>query len=167
MNKVSQIPRERLFNSPLEVGLRTLIVLTEVGQSCDLQRLTIYDYLLLHSGDLKDGPESLHPPSPFRTGELLVKRVIIEKGLSLLCTKGLVGRSFDETGIKYSATEVAKPFLDYFDSNYAKRARSIATWIGATFQNLQDQELQTVIGRQFGQWDSEFVGETMAEEDLQ
>lgn len=167
MSKFPQIPPDRLFNSPLEVGLRTLIVLTEVGQSCDLQRLTIYDYLLLHSGDLKDGPESLHPPSPFRSGELLVKRVIIEKGLSLLCTKGLTDRSFDDTGIKYAATEVARPFLDYFDSNYARRARSIATWIGSTFQNLDDQELQTVIGKQFGQWGSEFVGETMAEEDFQ
>ena len=63
-----------LFNSPLECGLRAVVLLVECSpQELDIQRLVNYDYLLVHSGDI-NGPPSLHPDSPLRSGELLVKR---------------------------------------------------------------------------------------------
>jgi hypothetical protein len=69
-------PRQpRPFNSPLECGLRLLFVLVAANRTrSDLQRLISYDYLLIHSGDIANGPHSLHPPVPFRGTELLVKR---------------------------------------------------------------------------------------------
>lgn len=163
----TKISAEMLFNSPLEVGLRTLIILSEVNDWCDLQRLTIYDYFLLHSSDIEQGPASLHPPSPFRSGELAVKREVIQKGLQLLLSKGLVESSFDEMGIRFKAMDVARPFLDYFDSPYAKSARGIATWIELTFQPMDDAELQSVVSERIGKWGSEFVGETLIEEEAQ
>lgn len=163
----THLSAEMLFNSPLEVGLRTLIVLAEVNDWCDLQRLTIYDYFLLHSSDIEHGPASLHPPSPFRSGELAVKRDVIQKGLQLLLSKGLVESSFDELGIRFKAKLVARPFLDYFDSSYAKRARGIATWIASKFQRMDDAELQRVVNERIGKWGSEFVGETIIEEEAQ
>ena len=59
-----------VFNSPVELGLRALMLLAESHpKPLDIQRLVILDYLLVHSGDLEGGPESLHPPSPLRAGE--------------------------------------------------------------------------------------------------
>lgn len=158
---------ERLFNSPLEVGLRILIILAEVDDWCDVQRLTIYDYFLLHSSDINDGPASLHPPSPFRSGELAVKREVIQKGLQVMLSKGLIESSFDDSGIRFKAMDVARPFLDYFDSSYAQRARGIATWIESTFQELDAAELQKVVSERSGKWGSEFIGETIVEEEPQ
>jgi hypothetical protein len=155
----------RLLNTPLEVGLRMLIILTETQGACDLQRLTIYDYMLLHSGDIDGGPESLHPPSPFRSGELLVKRSLIEKGLEILCSKGLVERSFCSGGIEFMATELAKPFLDYFESYYSKKARLTAGWIGSRFDGLDDNALQEFVNSRIGRWGTEFIGETLVEEE--
>lgn len=163
----TQLSAEMLFNSPLEVGLRTLIVLSEVGDWCDVQRLTIYDYFLLHSSDIDKGPESLHPPSPFRSGELAVKREVIQKGLQVMLSKGLVESSFDTMGIRFKAKDVARPFLDYFESPYAQRARSIALWIGATFGTVSDADLQTIVRERLGKWGSEFIGETIVDEELQ
>jgi hypothetical protein len=156
---------EILFNSPLEVGMRTLIVLAEVNDWCDVQRLTIYDYFLVHSSDISEGPESLHPASPYRSGELAVKREVIQKGLHLLMSKGLIESSFDDYGIRFKAKEVARPFLNYFESPYAKKARDIAAWIGVEFQQMSDEKLQTIVSEKIGRWGSEFINETLVEEE--
>ncbi|MFD4172173.1 ABC-three component system middle component 2 [Streptomyces anulatus] len=49
------------LNSPLEVGVRALVLLTESHpRPLDLAQLVALDYLVLHSGEF-DGPRSLHP----------------------------------------------------------------------------------------------------------
>lgn len=58
-----------LFNSSLETGVRSLIILVAAFPiAFDLQRLIEMDYLVVHSGDV-DGPSSLHAPIPMRIGE--------------------------------------------------------------------------------------------------
>src|SRR3979411_2027900 len=72
------------FNSALETGVRALAVLAEASpRALDLQELVYFDYLIVHSGDA-GGPTSLHPNTPLRNGELLVRRTIIEQGVLLM-----------------------------------------------------------------------------------
>ena len=79
--------RKSAFNSPLETGVRTLALLVAAyPRSRDLHRLVQYDYLTVHSADAA-GPPSLHPPLPLRSGELLVRRGIIERGLLLMMSR--------------------------------------------------------------------------------
>src|SRR4051794_17728522 len=113
---------EHLFNTPIESGLRSLFVLEAVSPGeCDLQRLVVYDYLLVHSDDVTGGPPALHPATPLRSGELLVRRTLVEHGLLLLIRKGLVTKKYTKTGIYYSATGHAKKFLEYLTTEYARR----------------------------------------------
>ena len=59
------------LNSPLEVGIRVLMLLAEAFPAgLDLNDLVLLDHGLLHSADL-GGPESLHPPLPIRAGEFV------------------------------------------------------------------------------------------------
>ena len=82
---------KRPFNTPIESGLRSLIILAEGAPwFYDLQRLVYYDYLLVHSGDVLNGPQSLHPSLPHRSGEILVRRMIVESGLNLMFSKKLI-----------------------------------------------------------------------------
>ena len=158
---------DRLFNTPLEIGLRCLILLSESKDPCDLHRLGIYDYFLLHSEDVEGGPGSLHPPSPFRANELLVRHSLIENGIRLLIAKGLVSLVFGEGGIRYQATNLASPFLSYFESQYAKRARGIAQWVAKTFGSLDDAALQHFVNDNFGKWGTEFAVESLLDEELE
>lgn len=168
MSTATSTSVEQLFNSPLETGLRLLIILDRVSpQHCDLTRLGIYEYLLVHSSDVPDGPKSLHPPTPFRSSEIFVRRRLIERGLRLLESKGLVERSFGEDGIVYFATPLSKPFLSYFESTYFRRASEIAEWLAGTFKSLPIQELQSFIESNLGKWKTEFSGESLAEEDAE
>jgi len=158
--------REALFNTPLESGVRSLIVLQAVSpRTCDVQRMLIYDYLLVHSGDVENGPVSLHPPSPLRTGELLVRRELVEKGLELMFKKGLAEKQYlPSAGIVYGASRLAAPFLDYFDSAYSKRAKSVATWLAGEFGEADDNTLREFADQNLGKWGAEFVGDPLLED---
>ena len=159
---------ERLFNTPIESGLRSLFVLVAVHPSeCDLQRLVIYDYLLVHSDDVSSGPPALHPATPLRSGELLVRRTLVEHGLHLLVRKQLVTKSYTSAGIYFAATKFAEPFLDYFKSGYAIRCTEISKWIAEQFQPMSDDELREFIHQNLGRWGAEFVRESVLWEEME
>lgn len=144
------------FNSGLESAIRTLTVLAAIHpQAADLQRLLMFDYLLVHSADAS-GPPSLHPSTPLRNGELLVRRSLVEQGLLLLVSRELAERRIEERGIEYSASDHASPFLDGLRSGYVRGLRDRAYWIEERFMPLSDSQLQTFFREHFDQWTSEF-----------
>lgn len=154
-----------LFNSPVELGLRALMLLAESHpHSLDIQRLTILDYLLVHSGDLVGGPESLHPPSPLRAGEVAVRRELIEEGLHLFATKGLVTRIADQAGISYAADDLATIFLDAFTSDYSAALRSRAAWAVEIAGTMPDSDALALIDETIGKWKTEFVVDVSEEQ---
>lgn len=147
-----------LFNGPIEVGLRSLLLLAAAHpEYLDLQRLVILDYLLVHSGDLADGPPSLHPPSPLRAGEVSIRRQLVNDGLLLLESKGLVARRFSEDGIRYVAEDLAPSVLDAYTSPYVQLLRDRADWAVERAANLADEHANALFGETLGRWRTEFV----------
>lgn len=144
------------FNSALETGVRALAILAEAYPSAyDLQRLLYFDYLVVHSQDA-DGPESLHPNTPLRNGELLVRRGIIERGLMLLISRRLVERHIDASGISYSASDDAGPFLDCLQTHYSQLLRDRAHWAIEAFGGYDDDDLKSYFDAHFERWTREF-----------
>jgi hypothetical protein len=144
------------FNSALETGVRALNIINEAApQPFDLQRLVFFDYLVVHSGDV-GGPASLHPSTPLRNGELLVRRGIIERGLLLMVSRGLAERALGPDGISYVAAEEAAPFLDCLTSSYARDLRARAEWAIAAFGDLDQGELKSYFDANFERWSREF-----------
>jgi len=144
------------FNSALETGVRTLAILIEsYPKAHDLGRLVQYDYLTVHSADA-DGPPSLHPPLPLRSGELLVRRSLIELGLRLMMSRSLIRRELNNNGLLYAAEEEASAFLDNMKSVYIFELRKRAKWVAATFDELSASELDVIIKRLFEAWTIEF-----------
>ncbi|MFF3327705.1 ABC-three component system middle component 2 [Streptomyces sp. NPDC002889] len=116
------------LNSPLEIGVRALILLAESHpQPLDLAQLAVLDHAVLYSGDL-DGPPSLHPSLPGHTGGLGMKRTVLEQALLVLIRAGLAGVEADETGLVYRATERGPAFVDILEAPYAGRLRERAEW---------------------------------------
>jgi hypothetical protein len=155
---------ESLLSNPLEVGLRMLILLSRLTKSADLQRLAVYDYLLLHSHDVGNGPASLHPATPVRTGELLVRRNQITHGLYLLETRGLAEREYSNEGIAFRCSKLADPFLQYFESDYAKRCSEVSRWVAESFDAMSSDDLQAFIRSRIGKWGFEFTDEPIEDE---
>ena len=144
------------FNSALETGVRTLAILTSsYPKAHDLGRLVQYDYLTVHSADA-NGPPSLHPPLPLRSGELLVRRSLIESGLRLMMSRSLVRRELRADGLLYAAEESAGAFLANLQSGYIVELRGRAEWVAATFDKLSVDELNSITKRLFEAWTTEF-----------
>jgi len=154
-----------VFNGPIELGLRALMLLAESDpKPLDIQRLVVLDYLLVHSADFEGGPESLHPASPLRAGEVTIRRGLIEDGLHLFATKGLVTRITDGAGISYKSGELAAVFLDALTSDYGHALRNRAAWAIETAGALSDSDAAALLERTIGKWRTEFVVEETEEE---
>ena len=124
---------QRPFNGPVETGLRALFLLDAIAPATrDLQRLVYYDYLLLHSGDVANGPPSVHPAIPYRSGEILVRRQLNSRGLELMFSKELLVKRMSAEGITYSASDLCRPFLAYLQSDYAAALRAASRWVAQT-----------------------------------
>ena len=150
------------LNSPFESGLRALVVLSEsYPRRFDLQRLLMLDYLLVNSGDITGSPASLHPATPHRSGEVLVRRELVERGLKLFISRGLVERHFDEAGITYAASDLCPTFLDFLQAGYTLALKERAAWVASTYANMPDPELRALFDRNIGRWGSEFELESI------
>ena len=144
------------LNSPLEVGVRVLMILVEAFPAhLDINRLVLLDYGLLHSADLK-GPDSLHPPIPIRVSELGVKRQHIEAGLQVMIRARLAEMLAEESGIEFCATESAENFLKILESDYARGLRDRAHWIVDKFGAVDDASLRERMREISSHWSEEF-----------
>ena len=137
--------------------MRLLFALNQAdGRAFDLQRLISYDYLLVHSGDVEDGPASLHPALPFRGSELLVKRELVRTGLDAMFAKELLEKRLEPTGICYRATALTGAFLNLLLSSYASALRIRAEWVVTRFSDYSDAELESYMTANVGRWGAEF-----------
>jgi hypothetical protein len=155
-----------VFNSPLECGLRELVLLEAAKpEAYDLQRLVFYDYLLVHSGDVPGGPDSIHPATPLRSGEALVRRHWVERGLLLMVSRELVTRRFTPEGVLYEASPLTSAFLGYMTSPYTLLLRERATWVTSSFRTYNEHDLVKFFQVNLDRWGGEFIREGLTEEE--
>lgn len=151
--------RVSLFNSALETGVRAVVVLDATFPRCfDLAHLTWFDHLVVHTTDI-GGPPSLHPDIPQRTGELLVRRRLVEEGLNLMRRLHLVDAQVTERGIVYQAREETTAFVDSMRSVYAQELKARAEWLAGYLGRISDDAIASLIASRIDRWAVEFQGE--------
>ncbi|WP_449352734.1 ABC-three component system middle component 2 [Streptomyces shaanxiensis] len=124
------------LNSPLEVGVRALVLLSETfPRRLDVAQLVYLDYAMLHSGDLAHGPASLHPDLPAGPGELGMRRRLVERGLVVLMRAGLADMTATDDGFLYGATEEAASFLNVLEAPYIGELKERAAWLTSTYMH--------------------------------
>jgi hypothetical protein len=145
-----------LFNSTLETGTRAVVVLNAAyPRALDLARLTWFDHLVVHTADA-GGPPSLHPSLPERSGELLVRRRLVEDSLTLMRRAHLVDALADDSGMSFRAGDAAPAFVNLMRSDYAQALKARASWLVAEFADLEEVDMATRIERQVDRWGLEF-----------
>jgi len=150
------------FNGPVEIGLRALCVLTTAFPTAyALQRLVVFDYFLVHSDDIEGGPDGLHPRTPHRSGEILVRRRVLQEGLTLYESRGLVERIYQDGGIFFAATDKSADFLDTLSTDYLIALRQRADWVVDSFGLFDDAALDLIVRERIGIWGAEFSMESV------
>lgn len=148
---------EQVFNSAFETGLRALCALSAGHpHEYDIQQLLAFDHIIVHSGDMPGGPPSLHPQVQQRNGELLVRRPLIQTGLALMETKGLVNTRASRSQILYAATELAPVFLDSLENAYLLDLIERANWAVSALSELGPRSFFNVFNAAFDRWSAEF-----------
>ena len=148
----------QIFNSPVEVGFRTLLILTEFTESpVDIQKLVYLDYFLVHSGDVLNGPSSMHPASPFRSGEIAIKREILKHSLQILHKKSLIEVNLNDSGISYVISNSGIEFTTSQKTKYANSLKVRAQWLKKEFGHMDQSELDEYVSNNIQSWNAEFL----------
>lgn len=146
------------FNSPFELGVRMVYLLNSLQPTgADLQKLVLLDYAVVYSDDL-GGPPSLHTPVPHRGSEYLSRRGLIEQGLYLMSTRGLVAVIMDKSGITYYAGDVARAMVGALTSPYLRELERRCRWAAERFSLLSSREMTESFAQQGHLWGAEFEG---------
>ncbi|MDO8050081.1 threonine transporter RhtB [Janthinobacterium sp. SUN211] len=152
------------FNSPFELGIRMVYLLSSLfPRKADLQKLVLLDYAVVYSADF-GGPESLHTPVPFRGGELYSRRELIQQGLYLMSTKGLVNAINDETGIFFSAGENSRTIVDSIHASYAISLGHRCLWAADRFGDVDSMLLTDQFNEMGHRWGAEVDPGNIAKE---
>lgn len=162
MNNESETQNEYLFNSPLEVALRLLVLISKTNlNNFDLDRLVIFDYFILHGNDIDIQQESLHPALPHRSSEIIVKRRLVREGMNILLSRGLVSQILHNEGIYYSANSNTKLFVDLLESNYYRKLTSVIETILSKYGNVSTSMLNSLVNENIHIWGGEFEYEAL------
>lgn len=160
MEEVGPAEPVGLFNSALETGTRAVILLEAAyPRALDLARLTWFDHLVVHTADA-GGPPSLHPSLPERTGELLVRRRLVEDSLTLMRRVHLVDAIADENGVAFRASDEAPAFVGLMRTDYAQALKERAAWLVTELADLTQEELAARIEERLDRWSMEFNSES-------
>jgi hypothetical protein len=149
------------FNSPYELGIRMVYMLSSLfPRGADLQKLVLLDYAIVYSADF-GGPKSLHTPVPFRGNELYSRRELIQQGLYLMSTKGLVTAVHDSAGIYYYAGDNSRAIVDSLTTSYALELEERCSWAAKYFGEMDSLSMTTLFNDSGYRWGAEMqVGES-------
>lgn len=146
-----------IFNSALETGVRSACVLAaDQSMKYDLQQLLAFDHLVVHTGDVRNAPPSLHPNVLQRNGELLVRRSLVEHGLLLMEHKKLVEKIITFDGFYYRATDLASVFIESLTNKYIEELRKRADWAVKIYKESGDRFFSEIFNTAFDRWANEF-----------
>lgn len=146
-----------IFNSALETGVRSICILVaDLSNKFDIQQLLALDHIVVHTGDIENAPPSLHPNILQRSGELLVRRPLIENGLVLMESKRLVQKVITPDGFYYCATELASVFIESLTNEYIKELSQRAQWAVTMYNDYGDKLFSEIFNSAFDRWRNEF-----------
>jgi hypothetical protein len=148
--------RSLTFNGPLEAGVRAVAILgAAFPATFDIERLTAFDYLLIHTGQL-GGPTDLHPSTPIQAPATEVRRKVVQNAVLLMMTRELIDRELHPDGIRYRAGESAALFLSSLRTPYLVALKERAQWLVDYLKDYTDREFRALMRQFFDDWVVEF-----------
>lgn len=152
----------KIYSSDVEISLRLLAILQFYPNSpVNIERLVVYDYLILHGNDIFPKLKSLHPKSPNSSNEFLIKRELFKRGLHLLVSKELIKVNISKTGISYQGSELTVRFCQKLNSAYSRKLYPAVQSVISAASPYTDLELENRIKTRLLSQDPLFKNESV------
>jgi hypothetical protein len=146
----------KLFNSPLEAGIRAVVVLEKLRpEAADLAEMVLLDHVVVHTADI-GGPPSLHPDLSDRKGELLVRRRLVETSLDLMRRCHLVDQEITDEGVLYRASDEAAGYIELLETSYSLKLKDCADWIALQVRSTGKNQFKNFVRTRIGDWTEAF-----------
>ena len=135
----------RLFNSPFEMELRTVLLLSVASNiPFTIDRMVALDFIICYAADFNLPYANLHGQNSFKYGEISNRRMLVQESVKSLVMKGLISVTIDR-GYLFSISEDGKRFARKFTSSYAKDYKKIAKMAAKKYKNDSDEDIMAMI----------------------
>lgn len=158
MGIIAAVTGPALFNTPLEAGLRAVIILEAFEPAqFDVATISLLDYFLVHTADA-GGPGSIHPDISERGGEYFVRRHLIEQGIALMMRSSLIEQIPTASGILFRTHETAAAMLDLLSTDYNRKLLAAADWLASQARRRGEAAFLRELRSKIDQWSQEMIG---------
>lgn len=147
----------KVFNTPLEIGFRALIILGKCeDKRLEVEQLMFLDYLSQNTND-HGGPSSLGAPIPNRGVQAFARKEVIQKGVTILLSKDLATIHIDKNGFSYSINQAGLKFLQLCNTPYFLQLTERVAWVVQHFDNMSSEDLRGYINKRVPNFGGEFI----------
>ncbi|NBK77442.1 hypothetical protein D5272_02285 [bacterium D16-76] len=102
--------KNKLFNSPFEMGLRIILLLASAPkEKFTLDRIIGLDFVSCYASDFELPFPNLHGDNGYRYGEIIGRRLLVQEAVKSLVTQGLIDATVDQ-GYLFSITETGTQY---------------------------------------------------------
>lgn len=130
-----------IFNSPAEISMRLLIILSITNKGKDIDTLTAIDFISTYSKDFKINGYNLHGDNNHNFSGLASRRSLIQKSLSLLLEKHYIKAIDSKNGIEYVIIEQQKKVCEKLNSTYSKKYKEIVKEVLFKLKNKSSKKI--------------------------
>lgn len=137
--------KDKLFNSPFEMGLRIIILLAESPrEKFSVDRIIGLDFISCYAADFGMPYANLHGDNGYRYGEIAGRRILVQEAVKKLVTQGLIDVTVDR-GYMFSISKSGKKYAGSLNTDYAKEYRTVAKAAAVKYKDNTDARILATI----------------------
>lgn len=110
-----------LFNTPFEISVRVLLLLSIYNQPISFKRILVTDFITTYGRDFEISDYNLNGDNSFRFSEFIARRELIQQAIKKLILQGLIQPSQNDLGFIYALSNDGQQMIPKFVSIYAEK----------------------------------------------
>ena len=137
--------KSRLFNTPFEMGLRMILLLSVSPKDAfSVDRIIGLDFITSYAADFDLAYGNLHGDNHMKYGEIVSRRLLAQEAVKILVTRGLLDVTVGR-GYLFSISENGKMYSRTLKSEYAKTYKEIAKAVIKKYKDYTDADILATI----------------------
>lgn len=110
-----------LFNTPFEISIRILLLLSAYAQPITVERILITDFISTYGKDFGITENNLNGDNSYRFSEFIARRELVKQAVKKLVLQRLIKPEGSKLGFIYTLTEDGRNLINEFVSSYAEK----------------------------------------------
>ena len=135
----------RLFNTPFEMGLRMILLLSASPKNAfSVDRIVGLDFITSYAADFSLPYGNLHGDNHLKYGEIVSRRLLVQEAVKDLVTRGVLNVTVNR-GYIFSISESGMKYARTLKSEYAKTYKEIAKEVIKRYEDETDAGILSTI----------------------